>query len=86
MSAIVRLPADYGRRAEERHAERPHSLIDLTAGYLSALSAELRRRRRQRELRRRRLRTAAIVADLPRQIQADIGWPWRYVEESRDTR
>jgi len=54
------------------------SISDLVDRIATARQARAAERARLRE----RARTARIVAELPYDIRADIGWPARYDEES----
>lgn len=54
------------------------SLSDFIGRIAAARRARAERRARIRE----RVRTARIMAELPYDIRADVGWPARYEEQS----
>lgn len=81
MSATIKFPLHRSYPACRRETQHGQSFVRLTGDYLRAVRLEWRRRAEERARRRRRLRTAAIIAALPRQIRADIGWPGRHPDD-----
>lgn len=63
-------------------ATHANLIADTILSLFDRIAAARRARAVERGKARERMRTARIVAELPREIRADIGWQARYDDES----
>jgi len=62
-------------------ATHANLIVDTVLSVFDRIAAARRERAAERARAKERVRTAKLIADLPYDIRADIGWPGRYEED-----